>query len=323
MCLYEQFEQIKLSIKHISTFDCDYREIGDQSLVMSDIILQISELVKRDKRDNDGLKEVITELKYSANQVSSSAMQVMSNAEKQQDISTLSASAITQMCTALEDVVIKIDEVSVSAENASFSSENGSKKISLLVKDITDVKMELKRTLDYLKELNTNTDVVRKLTASIEDIAEQTNLLALNASIEAARAGEMGRGFAVVADEVRALANTSKKTAADIIKSVNNVSDKSELVSKSMARVYELSEECESQAKSTDTALSDIYKETDAVKHQITTVSVSTEEQNVATKELANNLRDVVEIAKDNTKVANQTTELANHLSTLTAGVEI
>lgn len=55
-------------------------------------------------------------------------------------------------------------------------------------------------------------------------IAEQTNLLSLNASIEAARAGENGKGFAVVADEIGKLAATSKHTAEQINRVLDDVS---------------------------------------------------------------------------------------------------
>lgn len=55
-------------------------------------------------------------------------------------------------------------------------------------------------------------------------IAEQTNLLSLNASIEAARAGDNGKGFAVVADEIGKLAATSKNTAEQINRVLDDVS---------------------------------------------------------------------------------------------------
>ena len=66
---------------------------------------------------------------------------------------------------------------------------------------------------------------INELTKVILEIAGQTNLLALNASIEAARAGEAGKGFAVVATEISALADNSRKTAANIQDISNEVTE--------------------------------------------------------------------------------------------------
>lgn len=77
-----------------------------------------------------------------------------------------------------------------------------------------------------MAEIEAASKSVADIVGSISRIAAQTNLLAMNAAIEAAHAGDAGAGFAVVADEVRSLAETSAKSAKEIIGVIRSMGDK-------------------------------------------------------------------------------------------------
>jgi len=184
-----------------------------------------------------------------------------------EDISSLSQSnlAVVQQTTAsMNQVNETIGKTSEALNQLSKTSSELIEKnnISLeQIKEINNLKEDVLRYAGIMNEqigkLVEMANNVYSIVNGVSAIAEQTNLLALNASIEAARAGENGRGFAVVAEEIRKLADDTKKNlegmtgfvdniqsaASDGQKSMENTINSTRIMSEKLEMVYKTMEE--------------------------------------------------------------------------------
>lgn len=309
-------------------------EIGEISLSVDNMVVSISNIIKKIKEASGRIDSHSINVSTSMNELSSSMKAVEKTTDDLANGISMQAQNALVSVEKLENLSNKIDII---VEN--------SKEISKYINEITLVSNEGNNTIEKLKEVvkeNTNVATlldkqvslledksksIDSITETIKDIASQTNLLALNAMIESARAGEAGKGFSVVSYEIRDLAeqvaintkaieltirdiqqeikNTKEKVviAKDIIKNTDDISNQTgqrfESINITIDKIIKLLEilikSIEEVSQNKDKVVSDI-EEISAITEQS---SASTEEISASVHEQANTVVQISKIAAE------------------------
>lgn len=148
--------------------------------------------------------------------------QISKGAQDQSEAADQVVAASSQIAGAVESTTLAIQAVNESAEKSTRIAQEGSVSVRQTLEQMESIREAVETSSVSVLQMQTYSEQIGEIVATIKDIADQTNLLSLNAAIEAARAGEQGRGFAVVAGEVRKLAEKSSTASAEIAGIVKN-----------------------------------------------------------------------------------------------------
>lgn len=163
---------------------------------------EIGELLEMMNRMVIKLKEVMSFVSTSSDNIASASIQMSSTSQAMSQGSQEQAASAEEISSSMEQM----------ASNIQQNTDNAQQTEKIALKASDDMQEGSRSVINTVESMRKIADKI----SIIEEIARQTNLLALNAAVEAARAGDHGKGFAVVATEVRKLAERSQLAASEI-----------------------------------------------------------------------------------------------------------
>ncbi|PIC69858.1 chemotaxis protein [Sporosarcina sp. P16b] len=300
------------------------KEVADGNLAVDVLKVrnkdEIGALVQDFQQMFHNVRQLITQITVTSNEVASSAEQLTANTEQNtkatehivtaiQEVDfgsekqTESADEVVQMMTkmdvGLQGIATDCLSVSEAAQNSSLEAEEGNTLLQHLIGQMNVIRKTVKESNSSIEKLKVHSEKIGSIVEVMGKIAKQTNLLALNAAIEAARAGDHGKGFAVVANEVRILADQSTHSAQHITNLVSEIQN--ETVN-SVVGMNGANDEVDRGiliVNDTEQKFQAIYHSLNQVANQIQGVATTTQQMSASSQVVTVSVKEMSQIAKD------------------------
>jgi len=292
-------------------------EIGETSEAFNRFIDKLQEIIKE-------TKAAIQQLTEGAEKLASMSERVQSGSRTQSEMALATASAVEQITASISQVASNARETLDDSKQAGELAKEGADIVSQMANEMRVLATAVADGSQSVEGLGERSREIGTIVQVIREIADQTNLLALNAAIEAARAGEQGRGFAVVADEVRKLAERTGTATVGISDMINAIRNDTVAAVDGMRISSERAEQGVALSMQATEALKKISTGTRQAEIRVTDIASATQEQNLASAEIAKNIEQVAQMAEENeatvgvtAQETQQITQLADRLHQL------
>ena len=253
------------------------------------LIKNISQMSESLASSSDELSSNSQQLSLASGEIAKTIEEIARGATNQAKENEQGVERTSELGSYIEDTRIIRNNLNNALENVDLLKNEGVYVLEHLVEKSIENSEASKRINSVVFETNESTKKIENAGEMLKSIAAQTNMLALNASIEAAWAGESGKGFAVVADEIRSLAEQSGKFTNEILKIIQELSDKSKNAVVSIEQATEI-------VKSQNEIVDDTSKKFEGISNAIETMKRELKELNESSEMMERKKEDMMDM---------------------------
>jgi hypothetical protein len=256
--------------------------------------------------------------------VHSFAGEVSASVEQQAAFSSQLSSSVTEISATMEEfsatasqIANHSHEVVDIADHTQHGTSSAASEVETLLEKMSAITSDNEASLKEIVELGRKSKEITKIMEIIGNIANQTKLIAFNAALEAASAGEAGKRFGVVAVEIRRLADSVVESTGDteakiteIIEAVHRLVIASEKGSKVIREGVD-------HSGRTMQMLSEVVDGSVATSDAAKQISMSTQQQQIASCQVVLALRDIQEGASQASSSIQQINNVGKELTAM------
>lgn len=274
---------------------------------LRDVISNISYAAESVSSQSEELTQSSNEVKIGSLQVASTMQELSSGMDSQANTSGTLAREMATFTVKIKEANENGEEITNESRQILGLADEGSQLMETSMTQMDVINDIVKDAVHKIQGLNQQSQEISKLVDVIKAIADQTNLLALNAAIEAARAGEHGKGFAVVADEVRKLAVQVTDSVLDITEIVDNIQTEAKDMVLSLENGYEQVQKGSTQISLTGEGFRKINHSVTNMVDRITVISKNLEEITKNSVKMNDSIDRIATISKESAIGVEQT----------------
>lgn len=229
-------------------------------------------------------REIVREMGATVAEVEASTAEILATVREQEHGAQDQASAveITRKTTvALLEAAEEIAQIASRVHDNAGRTRESNQAIAERAHELAQLSRQISGTLLTLRE-----------------IADRANVLALNAALEGTKAGDAGRGFTLVAEEMQRLAERVKEATTEIDGQVEQIREASQASVLATEQGVKMSAE-------TSRSADRIHR--------------TSQEQQLATQQVTQSMREIGELLQQAVSGANQTTQATEELNSRAA----